>query len=99
MMSACDEDTVTADEAYHSAPSIEAQLLDKLTRFCPELATLPIAHHWAGARTFAPNDQIFLKWDTHAPQFYWIAGLGGHGVTAAAGVGQRAAGQLCLRAR
>lgn len=94
MMSACDEDTVSADEAYCTAPEIDSLLLDKLTQYCPELATLPIAHHWAGARTFGPGDHILIKWDARAPQFFWVAGLGGHGATSAAGIGQRAAQQI-----
>lgn len=94
MMSACDEDIVSAEEAYCAIPEIDSLLLDKLIQYCPELATLPIAHHWAGARTFAPRDQILIQWDTRAPQFFWVAGLGGHGATSAAGIGQRAAKEI-----
>lgn len=97
MFSACDETITTPEAAFQTALDVHAVLFDKLQHYCPHFADLPIARTWAGARTFAPHDQLVLKWDTRAPQFFWVAGLGGHGATSAAGIGQHAANLICER--
>lgn len=91
MFSACDEDTTSPDDAYREAPEVQSLLLTKLQRYCPAMANLPIAHYWAGARTFAPHDRLLARWDSRVPKFFWVAGLGGHGATCSAAIGQRAA--------
>jgi D-arginine dehydrogenase len=91
MLSACDESLTNPEDAFQTAPDVHALLLEKLQRYCPRFADLPIARTWAGARTFAPQDQPLLRWDACAPQFFWVAGLGGHGATSSASIGQRAA--------
>lgn len=91
MFSACDEAITSPDDAYREAPEVQSLLLTKLQRYCPAFANLPIAHYWAGARTFAPQDRLLVRWDSKAPAFFWIAGLGGHGATCSAAIGQRAA--------
>jgi D-arginine dehydrogenase len=90
MFSACDEELTSPDDAYREAPGVQSLLLTKLQRHCPALADLPIARHWAGARTFAPNDKFLARWDARAPGFFWIAGLGGHGATCSSAMGQLA---------
>jgi D-arginine dehydrogenase len=95
LFSACDESITSPENAFQNAPDVHALLFEKLECYCPRFANLPIARTWAGARTFAPHDQLILKWDTRAPQFFWVAGLGGHGATSAAGIGQHAATLIC----
>lgn len=94
MVSACDESITTPDAAFQNAPDIQTLLLEKLQRYCPRFADLPIARYWAGARTFGPQDKLILRWDRKAPGFFWVAGLGGHGATSAAEIGRRAAEQI-----
>lgn len=91
MFSACDETITAPDEAYREAPEAPSFLLTKLQRYCPVFADLPIARYWAGGRTFAPNDQLLARWDTQIPAFFWVAGLGGHGATCSAEIGQQTA--------
>ena len=45
-------------------------------------------------RTFAPDRRLVLGWDPKADGFYWVSGLGGHGVTTCAAVGELAAREL-----
>ena len=97
MLSACDESITTPETAFQTAPDVHALLFNKLQHYCPHFADLPIARTWAGARTFSPRDQLVLKWDTRVPQFFWVAALGGHGATSAAGIGHRAAQLICER--
>lgn len=97
LFSACDEDLTSPDDAYREAPEVQSLLLAKLQHYCPAFADLPIARYWAGARTFGPDDRICIRWDARVPGFLWVAGLGGHGVTASAAVGKCAAGLICER--
>ena len=89
-MSACDEDITTADAAFETTGDAAASLKSKLTQYCPALADIPIAHRWAGARTFSPDSRPVLTWDSQAPQFLWVAALGGHGATTSATIGRKA---------
>ncbi len=94
MFSACDEEVTSPDEAYREEPEVQALLLTKLQRHCPKLADLPIAHYWAGARTFAPYEKLLTQWDSRVPGFFWVAGLGGHGATCSAEIGRIASNTL-----
>jgi D-arginine dehydrogenase len=40
---------------------------------------------WAGLRTFAPDGEMVIGFDTAAPGFFWLAGQGGWGIQSAAG--------------
>ena len=40
---------------------------------------------WAGLRTFAPDGEMVVGFDAHAPGFFWLAGQGGWGIQSAAG--------------
>lgn len=72
-------------------------LAEKLRAHCPRLANIQVATSWAGLRTFAPDRKFVLGWDPMASPFYWVAGLGGHGVTCAAAVGEQAAAEIAKR--
>lgn len=48
-------------------------------------------HTWAGLRTFAPDGELCVGPDAHAPQFWWVAALGGYGMQTAPAVGALAA--------
>jgi D-arginine dehydrogenase len=59
--------------------------------------TLPIrrpASTWAGLRSFAPDGELVIGDDAHAPGFFWLAGQGGYGIQSAAGASLLAAALL-----
>jgi D-arginine dehydrogenase len=49
------------------------------------------ARTWAGLRSFAPDGELVIGWDTQRPAFFWLAGQGGYGIQSAAGAAQLAA--------
>jgi D-arginine dehydrogenase len=46
---------------------------------------------WAGLRSFAPDGELVIGWDTARNGFFWLAGQGGYGIQSAAGAAQLAA--------
>ncbi len=72
-------------------PSVLDDLAAKLTRHFPALADVPIRHGWAGLRTFTPDHRFVIGPDPRRRGLFWVAGLGGHGVTTSAAVGRLAA--------
>lgn len=90
LLSGCDEAEVAPCDAVPAPGAIQA-LADKLAPLAPRLAELGIARAWACLRTFAPDRRPVIGWDPHLPRLFWVAGLGGHGATGSAAVGQRAA--------
>ncbi len=60
----------------------------------PKLAALEVIGTWACQRTFAPEGTPRLGPDPDLPWLWWAAGLGGHGATCAAAIGEDAAAAL-----
>jgi D-arginine dehydrogenase len=52
------------------------------------------ASTWAGLRSFAPDGELVIGDDAHAPGFFWLAGQGGYGIQSAAGASLLAAALL-----
>lgn len=96
LLSGCDETEVAPCDAVPAADAVEA-LAAKLTPLAPELAELGIARAWACLRTFTPDRHPIIDWDSKLPWLFWVAGLGGHGATASAAVGARAAERILAR--
>ncbi len=96
LFSACDE-TLVAPDDDDIDPAIHIRLAELLTQHCPALADTQIARAWSGLRTFGPERRFHMGWDAAMPNLYWLAGLGGHGVTCAAAVGRYAAEQIHRR--
>lgn len=90
LLSPCDEEAFPP-----STPPLDPQaselLAVKLSRHLPSLAGLPIQRGWAGLRTFAGDHRFVIGWDPLVRGLFWVAGLGGHGVTTSAAVGRLAA--------
>ncbi len=93
LLSPCDEARVEPGIPV-TDPAAQDLLAEKLGHSFPQLLELPIARSWAGIRTFAPDRMFVLGWDPRLTGFYWVAGLGGHGVTTSPAVGELAAGEL-----
>lgn len=66
-------------------------LAEKLARHCPRLAGIPVSRWWAGLRTITRDGRFAVGWDSRLDGFFWVAGLGGHGMTASCAVGGFAA--------
>ena len=56
------------------------------------------SHVWAGLRSFAPDHEFVIGWDTDAPEFFWLAGQGGYGIQTAAGAAELACALLLRQA-
>ncbi len=90
----CDESAVEPP-APHRQPDTDgevlAQLFGSLRELAPDLAERPIARTWCGLRSFAADRRFVLGWDPLNPRLFWVAGLGGHGMTSGLAVAERAA--------
>lgn len=75
-------------------PLARALTEDKLRRFVPALAGLPLLRGWSGLRTFAPDREPLIGADPALPGLFWAAGLGGFGLTCAPAVGEVLAAAL-----
>ncbi|MFH1069642.1 MAG: FAD-dependent oxidoreductase [Candidatus Glassbacteria bacterium] len=93
LLSPCDE-TPSRPVLPVVDPAVQDLLAEKLAVSFPALLEVPIARSWAGLRTFAPDRMFVIGWDPLVEGFYWVAGLGGHGVTTSPAVGRFAAGEL-----
>jgi glycine/D-amino acid oxidase-like deaminating enzyme len=71
-------------------PDVALLLYGKLKRY-PRLHDLPIKTTWSGLRTLTGDRRFIIGWDPLVHGFFWVAGLGGHGVTASGGIGRLAA--------
>ena len=74
--------------------SVKEMLAEKIEQFMPALSTVSINKGWAGFRTLTPDGRFVIGWDAKVENFFWVAGLGGHGMTTSAAVGELAANLL-----
>ncbi len=96
LLSGCDETAVEAHDARVSPDAID-RLADKLSQVAPSLLNLGIARSWACLRTFAEDKRPVIAWDPQRTWLLWVAGLGGHGATSSAAIGEAAAAKLVAR--
>jgi len=92
LVSPCDR-VVTAPADQQPTPDGDACLAARL-RAAPALAGAAVVRRWACQRAFTPDRQMRLGRDPRRPWLVWAAGLGGHGATAAAAVGEVVAGAV-----
>ena len=71
--------------------SVKELLAEKIERFMPALSRVSINKGWAGFRTLTPDGRFIIGWDPRVKNFFWVAGLGGHGMTTSSAVGELAA--------
>ena len=91
LMSGCDAVKVTPEQGETADPAELERIAAKATRWLPSFAEAGIARAWAGMRTFAPDERFVIGLDPRLQGLYWVAGLGGHGITCAPTVGTIAA--------
>lgn len=94
LVSPCDAAATAAADQQPDA-SGEAALQARLAGTAWSHA--PIARGWACQRAFTPDRRMRLGRDPVRPWLVWAAGLGGHGATASAAVGEVVA-DACLAA-
>ena len=90
LLCAGDEDEVIPGEPRVDA-AVTQLLLAKLEAHAPALSDVPVARVWSGIRTFASDRSFVIGWDAKIEGFFWVAGLGGHGVTGSYGAAEEAA--------
>ena len=88
MVSPCDKTKVEPGDVKVD-PAVEALMRSKFAR--SPLEASPVAAVWACHRTFPPRWGMKLERDAKRPWLVWAAGLGGHGATASAAVGETVA--------
>jgi D-arginine dehydrogenase len=90
LMSACDEVEWGPGDAQVD-PAAQRLLEEKVARHAPCLAGVPVVSGKAGLRTLTPDGRFVVGPDPQVAGFFWLAGLGGHGVTTSFAVGALAA--------
>lgn len=66
-------------------------LFKKINSFSSHFGGLRIQEKKSGLRTMAPDGRFVIGEDAKLNKFFWVAGLGGHGVTTCFAVGRLAA--------
>jgi glycine/D-amino acid oxidase-like deaminating enzyme len=96
LLSPCDAEPHPA-----RSPEVDPRCHDlvarKLAAVFPDVGDWRVGPGWACLRTFAADERFVIGPDPHLPGLFWVAGLGGHGVTAAWEVGRLAAEALLGR--
>jgi D-arginine dehydrogenase len=93
LLCACDQTELSPGDPPVD-DSVKELLAEKIERFMPALSGVSISRGWAGFRTLTPDGRFIIGWDPRIKNFFWVAGLGGHGMTTSPAVGELAAGLL-----
>jgi D-arginine dehydrogenase len=91
LMCGCDAVPVPPDQGEIVDPSQIEGIAAKAAQWIPSLSDAQVARAWAGTRTFAPDQQFVIGADPRLQGLFWVAGLGGHGITCAPMFGKIAA--------
>ncbi len=94
LLCACDERANEPGD-YTESWELVGKLIEKVDALQPGLRAvtddLNMQYRWAGQRTFAPDRNFVIGYDHRHPALFWVAALGGHGVTSSPAVGRLAA--------
>jgi D-arginine dehydrogenase len=93
LLCACDQEELPPGDPPVNG-NVQELLAEKIHNYIPALADVSISRGWAGFRTLTPDGRFVIGWDTELDGFFWVAGLGGHGMTTSAAVGRLAADLL-----
>lgn len=93
LLSPCDAEP-QPPEVPQVNPDAPIWLALRLGAVFPALTSLPVARMWAELRCFTQDNLFVIGRDPHLVNFLWVCGLGGHGVTTSAAVGELAASLL-----
>jgi D-arginine dehydrogenase len=90
LVSPCDADPHPAEAPVPVAEG-ERSLREKLGRAFPALGAVELAMSRACLRTFVADDRFLIGRDPELEGFFWVAALGGHGMSTSHAVGRLAA--------
>jgi len=93
LLSPCDQDPLPAGRCPAERELAWNRLRKRLVYF-PKLPKISIRRCWGGLRTFSPDDNFCIGWDGKIKDFFWVAGLDGHGMTTSSAVGEFASDLL-----
>lgn len=96
LVCACDVEDVHPDRRI-ADPDVKVAVAEKVAAHLPAFADAGAAHFWAGLRTLTVDDVPLIGPDPRRSGLFWLAGLGGHGMTLALSVGELAADLLLDR--
>lgn len=92
LLSPCDQTRVsrryTVARKERIDEAMEKQLLYKFKNFSAHFFGLKIKKAKSGLRTMSPDGRFVIGEDAKLKGFYWVAGLGGHGMTTSFSVGR-----------
>jgi glycine/D-amino acid oxidase-like deaminating enzyme len=69
---------------------MKRKLLKKMSNFSSDFTGSSLRSGVAGLRTMTDDGRFVIGEDPHVKGFFWVAGLGGHGMTACLSVGRLA---------
>ncbi|HVO96188.1 MAG TPA: FAD-dependent oxidoreductase [Terriglobales bacterium] len=93
LLCACDQTELPPSDPPMDE-NVKITLAEKIERFMPDLSGVSISRGWAGVRTLTPDGRFVIGWDSKVENFFWVAGLGGHGMTTSSAVGALSADLL-----
>ncbi len=100
LLSPCDRAAEKrGDRSEKVDPMMKRLLKKKLSRFSRTLGNLSLGEARSGLRTMAPDGRFIIGEDARCEGFFWVAGLGGHGVTTCFSVGRLAADAILGKKR
>jgi len=98
LLSACDLTDLDPDRLEVDL-DVRERILATCARLLSGLDDMGAAHFWAGVRTLTGDGRFVIGPDDDVDGLFWVAGLGGHGMTCSAGIGRLAAelvlGSVC----
>ena len=90
LFSICDEErTVSLEPTVNTG--ISQSLAELVWLELPALREATQREVWSCFRTKAPDGSLVIGWDRAAENFFWVAGLGGHGMGSSWEIGRLAA--------
>jgi D-arginine dehydrogenase len=96
LFSLCDEEGDCSLEPLVSA-SISERAAEFVWKELPAMRGAAERDVWSCFRARAPDGRFVIGWDPGCEGFFWVAGLGGHGVGSSWEVGRIAASLFCNR--
>ena len=94
MLSSCDEDISEPGPTQVDGRSLD-WLNAKMEFFLPQYHPVKnVVRVWSGLRTFSKDGRFIAGWDASVPNLFWVACLGGYGLTASAAMGRLASSLL-----
>jgi len=96
LFSVCDEQRGSSRSRLEETvtPGIDELLAERIFRCLPRLRDAVVRRVWSCFRTKAPDGRFAIGPDPEAERWFWVAGLGGHGMGCSWEIGRLAAEAL-----